>query len=465
MPHKQRKTVEPVPLFNIILELLSRTDLDSDKYPVANAGCQAAVRNYQCSYIFILGQGRDLAPCLGENMSWSFNTGSPYHTQDTSYYCGAACAMMILHEIGVNYSSLDQDDLYTSNHDHNAQASWYTDPYGLCYTLNDRRPASFLPNYFVVHKRLTEAEGTRDVAYTLYHYQVSPAILVYNCAHWNVVCGLQTDVDPTSGSYTVEGFWLNNPVWDSSLSTHDGSDTCGSGSSHGIANEFVTYTEWQTNRFNGCGYDDPGGATQWISVCDPTPAKIELPMRRETQYHGDGRSLLPRDRVAELAVSGMREYRLHENKQFGATFRQGQAGAPLLVKRLDRLNDYYYLTPWESDGIAGTIDVDARFGFLKSVRSFKERSRNWLIGAGSSGKLMSSVARLIDGKVFEMPKEEGRFRVYPGTYCLSPMLVWKPCRESWSPHLPFYQVSIGANVLYIRIDGHVFTHLTSGRGA
>src|SRR5215831_19478041 len=112
-------------------------------------------------------------------MSWSFNTGDRYHTQDTSYYCGAACAMMIPSEIEVPYSSLDQDDLYTSNNSHNAKSNWYTDPYGLCYTLNDRRPASFLPNFFIVHKRLAEADGTRDVAFTLYHYKVSPAILVY----------------------------------------------------------------------------------------------------------------------------------------------------------------------------------------------------------------------------------------------------------------------------------------------
>ena len=78
-------------------------------------------------------------------MSWSFNTGDRYHTQDTDYYCGAACAMMILAEIGVPYGSLDQVDLYNSNHSHNAvPTGWATDPYGLCYTLNDRRPASFL---------------------------------------------------------------------------------------------------------------------------------------------------------------------------------------------------------------------------------------------------------------------------------------------------------------------------------
>ena len=76
-------------------------------------------------------------------MSWIKNTGCKYHTQDTSYYCGAACDMMVLAEIGVNYSSLDQDDLYSSNHSHNAQSNWYSDPEGIKYTLNNRKPASF----------------------------------------------------------------------------------------------------------------------------------------------------------------------------------------------------------------------------------------------------------------------------------------------------------------------------------
>lgn len=249
-------------------------------------------------------------------MSWSFNTGNRYHTQDTAYYCGAACAMMILKEIGTAYADLDQDDLYTSNHDHNVKPGWYTDPYGLNYTLNDRRPASFLPNYFVVHKRLTEVEGTRDVAFTLYHYHVSPAILVYGCAHWNVVCGVQTDVDPSTGPYTVEGFWLNNPVFYSPPPPppHDGSDTCGSGGAHGLANEFVTYATWQTDRFTGCNYDDPGGNRQWISVCDPEERTIALPSRRSREQLADGRRIIDIRRVRDMAETGIKAYRLAESK-------------------------------------------------------------------------------------------------------------------------------------------------------
>lgn len=399
-------------------------------------------------------------------MSWSFNTGNRYHTQDTSYYCGAACAMMILHEIGVPYASLDQDDLYTSNNNHNVQPGWSTDPYGLCYTLNDRRPASFLPNFFLVHKRLTEAEGTRDVAFTLYHYQVSPAVLVYNCAHWNVVCGVQTDVNPSGGAaYVIEGFWLNNPVWDTSISSHDSTDTCGSGGAHGVANEFVTYAEWQTNRFNGCAYDDPSGAAQWISVCDPEPATIALPNRRETEYHGNGRKLIEEHQIAELALRGLKEYRLAESRHGAATFGNGNIGTPQLVQRLDKPHDFYYLAPWEQDGhITGFVDIDARFGFFKSARVFSEPAETWLIGGRSSEHILEILARKLDNQIFELPNEKGRFKVFPGTYCLSRTLVWKPCRESWSPHLPFYQLAIGGHMLYLRIDGHIYTQLTSGRG-
>ena len=397
-------------------------------------------------------------------MSWTFNTGDRYHTQDTSYYCGAACAMMILAEIGVPYSGLDQVDLYDSNHNHNAKAGWYTDPYGLNYTLNARRPASFLPNFFVVHKRLTEPEGTRDVAFTLYHYKVSPAILVYHCAHWNVVRGVQTDVDPTTGPYTVEGFWLNNPVWDSSISDHDASDTCGSGGSHGIANEFVTYNEWKTNRFNGCAYDDPSGATQWISVCDPEPARIDLPRERSVRLRADGRQLIAPKQIAKFATEGLEEYRLKDSEFGGPALKSGSLGQPLLVQRLDRPGDFYYLTPWQRSGkIAALIDVDARFGVFKSIRVLPAPAQDWAIG-GSKGP-RDHIASSLDNRLFELPEERGRLKVYPGTYCIPPSLVWRPCRESWSPHLPFYHIVIGRHSLYVRLDGPVFTQLTTGRGA
>lgn len=400
-------------------------------------------------------------------MSWSFNTGNRYHTQDTAYYCGAACAMMVLNEIGVAYADLDQDDLYTSNHNHNVKAGWATDPYGLCYTLNNLRPASFLPRYFVVYKPLTEAEGTRDVVHTLQHYQVSPSILVYGCQHWNVVRGVQTDVDPATGPYTVEGFWLNNPIFYSSAPPppHDGADDCGSGGSHGIANEFVTYATWQTDRFTGCSYDDAGGNRQWISVCDPEARKIALPSHRPIRRLADGRTMVAAKQVSEFAQIGLKEYRLAEHEFAAEALKSGHVGEPLLVQRLDRPGDYYYLSPWEGErGITGFVETDARFGVFKSLRILSVPVMEWLVGGQSNAHFHERIGRLLDGKKFDLPENHGRFTVFHGSYCISPSLVWKPCRESWSPHLPFYHVVIGANALYIRLDGKVFNTLTPGSG-
>jgi hypothetical protein len=46
-----------------------------------------------------------------------------------------------------------------------------------------------------------------------------------------------------------------------------------------------------------------------------------------------------------------------------------------------------------------------------------------------------------------------------------PTLVWRPCRESTSRLLPFWLLTVRDSLVYVRVDGQVFTRLTtSGRG-
>jgi hypothetical protein len=80
----------------------------------------------------------------------SENLPLQHHQQDTDYYCGAACAQMVLEAISAGI--LDQDDLYADNHSHStldSSVDWFTAPDGLEWTLNDRRPSSF-KNYFAL---------------------------------------------------------------------------------------------------------------------------------------------------------------------------------------------------------------------------------------------------------------------------------------------------------------------------
>ena len=59
-----------------------------------------------------------------DEMTVSENLSVPYHQQDTDYYCGAACAQMVLDSLGAGL--LDQNQLYSDNHSHSTtEAGWY----------------------------------------------------------------------------------------------------------------------------------------------------------------------------------------------------------------------------------------------------------------------------------------------------------------------------------------------------
>ena len=191
------------------------------------------------------------------------NLAVQMHQQDTDYYCGAACAQMVLETIGAGL--LDQDDLYADNHSHStldAGVNWATGPDGLQWTLMDRRPPAFT-NYFALYALDTEDLISRKLCWTIRHYRVAPIALVYGWAHWITVRGYTASAHPASSAdntYTIEAFDINNP-WPPSPSfdtpalapppPHNIGDGCGTGGDRGLANEHVTYATWQSTYMTG----------------------------------------------------------------------------------------------------------------------------------------------------------------------------------------------------------------------
>jgi hypothetical protein len=389
-------------------------------------------------------------------MPWIKNTGCKYHTQDTGYYCSAASSMMVLAEIGVGYASLDQDDLYNSIHSHNAQSGWYGDAEGIRYTLVDRKPASF-GQTFVVYKPATEAEGSRKLVYTLQHYGVSPITLVYGCAHWIVVCGVQTDVNPDTGTYTIQGFWLNNPHHEDN-EPHAAADICGSGGSHGIENNWTSYDNWQDDFFTGCDWDSTTATKQYISVCDPDEPRIAPPRATERVRYFDGRGVADIRRIPEVVAREIERYSLAQMEQTARVAR-GRLGTPLLVDRIDVENHPYYLVPsLARTNLLGYLQVDARYGNLLSVLTLKRPMKLFETDR-------RQLATGLRGLRAELPDWGGRFRFVDGKYRIEKNLVWRPCQQSYSPHLPFWQITIGSYTIYQRVDGRLFTQLTiEGKG-
>ncbi len=398
-------------------------------------------------------------------MSVTENLAVQMHQQDTNYYCGAACAQMVLETIGAGI--LEQDDLYADNHSHStldAGVNWATGPDGLQWTMMDRRPPAFT-NYFALYALDTEELISRKLCWTIHHYQVAPIALVYGWAHWIVVRGYTASAHPTSSadnSYTIDAFDINNP-WPPTPSfdtpalapppPHGAADGCGTGGDRGVANEHVTYATWQSTYMTGV----PGGYWngKFVAVCDPEPPAARGGPQRPTQKRRDKSDLIAPTAFAEFAHEGLREYGLLDRKDWGQSLRQAKPQPGDLVQRLDRLDSYYALVPFlVKKNTVAIAAVDGRRGdYLQSVLLPKPQE--------ARARLTREEAfKRIVGKRFDLGDRQGRLLVREQAVCFHPHLVWRPCLESLSPYYPFYQFTIGDHCVYVRIDGAVFTSLT-----
>jgi hypothetical protein len=388
-----------------------------------------------------------------------------HHQQDTDYYCGAGCAQMVLDSIGSGLQN--QDTLYTDMRNHTAElASWFNPPDGLQWLMNDRRPAGF-NGWFALYSLGTEDAQSRKLVWTLHHYGVSPIALVYGGDHWLVVRGCDVSQAPQSSgdvSYSITSFDVNNPWPPLTDSTgtlvspppplHGGTDGCGTGGVRGVANENISYTTWRSTYMTANGY-----GTLWngkfVSVCDPDlpadrPGEL-APVRRP--YKGE--ELLTPDAATASALEGIVEYGLTDREEWSVPLR-GKPGPPTLVQRLDRIDSYYYLVPF-ADGSGenrAVVSVDARFGNYRQAISVTEAA------AGIPQPLSEeTIRRLITDRKFELPHRRGTLEIRGEIFSIYPALVWRPCRESLTPYVPFHLVTVGDHRLYVRIDGNVFTKL------
>jgi hypothetical protein len=397
-------------------------------------------------------------------MAVTENLAVQMHQQDTDYYCGAACAQMVLETIGAGV--LDQDDLYADNHSHStldAGVNWATGPDGLQWTLMDRRPPAFT-NYFALYALDTEDLISRKLCWTIRHYRVAPIALVYGWAHWITVRGYTASAHPASSadnSSTIDACDINNP-WPPTPSfdtpalapppPHNAADGCGTGGDRGVANEHVTYATWQSTYMTGV----PGGYWngKFVAVCDPEPpAPRGGPLREAPVRRGRG-DLLGAKVVSDFAVAGLKQYGLFERKDWGA-LRKAKAQPGVLVQRLDRIDSYYALVPFETNGrTVAFAAVDGRWGdYMQAVLLPKAQP-------AKSRLTLAQAFKSIVGKRLNLGERRGRLLVRKEAVCMYPHLVWRPCLESLSPYYPFYMFTIGNDRIYVRIDGAVFTSLT-----
>jgi hypothetical protein len=214
----------------------------------------------------------------------------------------------------------------------------------------------------------------------------------------------------------------------------------------------VTYATWQSTYMTGV----PGGYWngKFLAVCDPEPpAARGGPLRKAPKRRGNGALLAPKV-LAELAVDGLRDYGLFDRKDWSA-LRKAKPKPGVMVQRLDRLDSFYALVPFEGNkGTLAFAAVDGRWGdYMQAALLPKPQSER-------SRLTLEQAFKLIAGKRIELGDRRGRLLVRKEAVCIYPHLVWRPCLESLSPYYPFYMFTVGGERVYVRIDGAVFASLT-----
>jgi hypothetical protein len=396
-----------------------------------------------------------------------------YHQQDTDYYCGAACAQMVLDSLGAGL--LDQNTLYNDNHSHStAEAGWYTAPDGLQWTMHTLEPPAPAgpPHYgyydFVLFALDTEDAISRKIVWTIHYYQAAPIAMVYGSQHWIVVRGYSASAAPANindTSYTIDSFDVNNP-WPPTPSASnpalapppphtDGTDGCGTGGDRGIVNENISYTAWQNTYMTGI----PSGywGSKFVAVADPSAPPSgrgvrSRPLLEALEYKG---RLLHGEQAARRAEEGLNAYGLAEREHYSQILKRAKFGEPVLVQRLDLPDTFYYIVPVGVSGrVPLAVAIDAKNGlYLQSA-----------VHTGLEGNLFTlrsnkDVAKSILGSIVELPNGEGRIPIRPEAVCQFPTLVWKPCKESLSPFYPFHLFTVGSERIYVRSDGAIFNQL------
>lgn len=382
-----------------------------------------------------------------------------YHQQDDTYYCGPACAQMVLDGTGAGL--LDQADLkWEIDSQPTIESDWNTSPDQLAGALNNNRSPAFPGSYALWSLDSKDALG-RKIVWSLHHYQTPAIALVYGRSHWLVVNGFAASAAPTGPddtSYSITSLDLRNPtpVPATPPPPHTASDACGSDDEHGFTDEHIAYSQWEYSYLYPVG-GNSHWAGKFLTVCDsdPPPPLIGVQMALVQRLRGD--QIIPQERVGDLAIAGLKQYGLHERKSWAKFLADTIPGRPMLVQRLDRRDTFYYIVPMKGKKrtIPALVCVDGRFGNYQQAARISDPGGNALANLNFDPQVAL-------GKVLSRPIDLGRrgkVQLRAEACVLYPTLVWRPCRESMSPYIPFFMVISGDLRIYVRVDGRVFSKL------
>jgi hypothetical protein len=386
-----------------------------------------------------------------------------YHRQNDEVLCGAACAQMILHQIDNTVYEL-QSDLNSYAYDNRDEEGWASEPTGLAKTMieYDRRPnigyrifnESVVPDSDEAFKKITY-----KIIWTLFEYGIPPIVCTDYGNHWILVTGYEAERHPINSDDTgfeITKLFISNPYPDAEPGiVHKMMDSC-SDNGRGGSTSFLLMDEWKTT-LTPILLTTSKWYNQLVAICDPkdAPKKIEKKYLSVQKLRGD--KIISPAQAAQIALKEIEYFPEKIKSQLSVVYSSVKPGKPVLVKRIDTINEFYYIVPLNgTDGKTySVIRLDARYGNIKEVSYPKNENKPFQSKLLPANKIKFLAAQAIQSD------KKGFKKIFTESLFISPVMIWKPCKQSLNRYYPFYLVLYGSKRIYVRIDGKVFTKLTN----
>ena len=167
------------------------------------------------------------------------------------------------------------------------------------------------------------------------------------------------------------------------------------------------------------------------------------------------KSLITSDLAIQSARAVARDF---SESRLKLALHSAEPTSQTLVQRIDRKDAYYFIVTFTSASReTARFIIDGFGGKLMQASGITEPEK-------SLQRYVSpheALDRMVTARAASRMKWE--FECRREHVGLHPVLVWKPCKQSLSPFLPFYQFSVGNSFVYLRVDGELFSELKIGR--
>jgi len=163
--------------------------------------------------------------------------------------------------------------------------------------------------------------------------------------------------------------------------------------------------------------------------------------------------MLTTDRTFQIARDAAKQY---SESRLKVAFTSATPQEKWLVQRIDREDSFYYIVSYNvSARETARVIVDAfdgKVGEASGITREDGELPRYLPMSDAMNRLFTESNRSAKWEI----------KMRSGLIGLHPVLVWKPCVQSSTPFLPFYQFSVGESFVYLRVDGKLSARLTTG---